>query len=162
MLFPRLLVAVAALAITAAACGGSGAGSPPSVLAPTDPDQMRVLLATSERPVVLNVWGSWCIPCRSEAPLLRAAAREFDDRVRFVSVAVRDSERAAAEFIDEFRLGAFEHFFDPPGAVPAALGGRGVPLTFFFRPGGDLDTLHTGVIDERSLALRIDELLRGG
>jgi hypothetical protein len=44
--------------------------------------------------------------------------------------------------------------------VPATFGGFGVPLTFFFAPGGELSYLHSGVIDERTLALQIDELLQ--
>lgn len=157
----RSLAAILAVALLAAACGDATDG-PAVELASTDPAHMSRLLASSDVPVVLNVWGSWCIPCRSEAPLLRAAAGRFGDRVRFVGVAVRDTAGPAGEFVAEFGLDGFEHFLDPPGAVPASLGGRGVPLTFFIRPGGEVDELHLGVIDERTLALRIDELLRAG
>lgn len=143
-----------------AACGGGGDGA--SVAAPpeTDAAQMRALLASSDQPVVLNVWGSWCVPCRSEAPLLRAANARLGDDVRFVGVAVRDRQDPARDFIAEFGLDGFEHYLDGPGAVPADLGGRGVPLTFFFAPGGELVELHSGIIDERTLALQIDDLLR--
>ncbi|NNF63726.1 MAG: hypothetical protein HKN07_05640, partial [Acidimicrobiia bacterium] len=70
----------------------------------------------------------------------------------------------ARGFIAEFGTttagGEIEHFFDPSGDIPIALGGtRGVPLTFFFEPGGDLSYFQPGVIDERTLALQIDELL---
>jgi cytochrome c biogenesis protein CcmG/thiol:disulfide interchange protein DsbE len=109
--------------------------------------------------VVLNVWASWCGPCRSEAPLLRAAVAEHGDDVTFLGIDVRDSQDGARAFIAEFGLDDFTHLFDAAGAVPDALGGFGVPLTFFFRPGGELSLLHNGVIDERTLALQIDELL---
>ena len=49
-----------------------------------------------------------------------------------------------------------------PNACPAALGGSGVPLTYFFAPGGELVYFQPGVIDERTLALQIDELTRRG
>lgn len=123
---------------------------------------MEALLLASERPMVVNVWASWCAPCRSEAPLLRTAAGRWDDEVEFLGIDVRDDQAGARAFIAEFGLDGFEHRFDAPGAVPAALGGSGVPLTFFFRPGGELAHLHRGVIDERTLALWIDELLAGG
>ncbi len=155
----RVLIGAAAWSLLVMACGTAG-GDPPTALPPTDPSHMEALLTGSDRPVVLNVWGSWCIPCRSEAPLLRAAVRRFGDEVRFVGVAVRDREAPAAKFVTEFGLEGFEHYLDPSGAVPASLGGRGVPLTFFVRAGGEVDELHAGVIDERTLALRIDELLR--
>jgi thiol-disulfide isomerase/thioredoxin len=125
----------------------------------TTPEQIRALLASSDRPTVVNVWASWCVPCRSEAPLLREAAAAHGDSVRFIGVDVRDDQGSARAFIAEFGLTALDHYFDPTGAVPGALGGRGVPITFFFAPGGDLTRTHHGVIDERTLALEIDELL---
>lgn len=132
-------------------------------LPPTDVAGIQELLTTTDRPVVLNVWASWCIPCRSEAPLLDAAADEFGDDVRFIGLNVRDSQSGAREFIAEFLAGApIEHLHDRNGAVPPAIGGNtGVPLTLFFNTDGSLDHLHTGVIDERGLAFQIDELLTG-
>ena len=154
--FPALILT---LALLGAACSQSGTGVAGD-LPEADPAGMAALLEVSQQPVVLNVWGSWCVPCRSEAPLLREAHAAFGEDVRFIGIAVRDRQGAAQEFIDEFGLGGFEHFFDRPSAIPASLGGRGVPLTFFFDPGGELVELHSGIIDERGLALGIDELLR--
>lgn len=124
---------------------------------------MAQLLAGSTEPIVLNVWASWCTPCRSEAPLLARAAEQFADVVQFVGLNVRDTPEGAAAFIAEFFPDApIEHYADPSGAIPVQLGGsRGVPLTFFLRPGGDLSHLHHGVIDERTLVLQIDELVSG-
>lgn len=127
--------------------------------------EVASLIAGSEEPIVLNVWASWCIPCRSEGPLLSRAAREFEDRVRFVGINVRDTQDGARRFIAEFFPDTpIDHWFDAGGNVPVDLGGsRAVPLTFFYAPGGELTDLHTGVLDERTLALQIDELLaRGG
>ncbi len=85
---------------------------------------------------------------------------EFGDRIRFVGINVRDSQAGAREFIAEFFPGArIEHLFDRTGVVPASMGGRWVPLTFFFAPGGEEVDRHFGIIDERELALQIDELL---
>lgn len=155
-------IALIALAMVAAACGGTSVdGSSIAPLEPTTPTEVRSLLAESDRPVVLNVWASWCAPCRSEAPLLRSAAEQFGDRVRFLGIDVRDSQEGARSFIAEFELDGFTHLFDASGAVPNDLGGFGVPLTFFFAPRGELVVMHSGVIDERTLALQIDELLAG-
>lgn len=152
----------AVLALVAAACAGSNVDiSAIGELPVATPDDIQTLLASGDRPVVLNVWASWCIPCRSEAPLLDRAANRFDAEIRFVGVNVRDSQRDARAFIAEFLADApIEHFFDRDGDVPIALGGnRGVPLTFFYGRDGTLVELHRGVIDERTLALQIDELL---
>jgi cytochrome c biogenesis protein CcmG/thiol:disulfide interchange protein DsbE len=155
---PRLGLAISLLL---AACSSSAVSvEEVEALPPTTPVEVRVLLEESEVPVVLNVWASWCTPCRSEAPLLRRAHAEQGDDVRFVGIDVRDDQDGARAFIAEFGLDGFDHFFDESGAVPADLAAYGVPLTFFFAPGGELIELHSGVIDERTLALQIDELLR--
>lgn len=86
--------------------------------------------------VVLNVWGSWCPPCRKEAPDLQAVHEEMaDDGVRFVGVNTRDgqTETAALAFEREFgitypsvvdphgeRLLAFRDTL-PPAAIPSTL-----------------------------------------
>lgn len=158
----RRALALAIVAVVATACAGSGV-DPSGVphLVPITPADLRADLAASDRPVVVNVWASWCTPCRSEAPLLRAAADRYGAEVRFIGIDVRDTQEGARGFIAEFGLTAFEHRFDAAGAVPADLGGIGVPITFFFRPGGELAHQHRGVIDERTLVQWLDDLVAG-
>lgn len=152
------------LVVLLAACGASSQSIDdiPELPAVSTAD-LTSLLAGSDLPVIVNVWASWCTPCRSEAPLLAAAADEYGPEVRFVGLNVRDSQTQAREFVAEFYRGAaIENVYDREGGVPVDLGGsRAVPLTFFFAAGGELVVLHNGVIDERTLAIQIDELLRG-
>lgn len=55
--------------------------------------------------VVLNVWGSWCAPCRAEAPILAQASRDYGAQaVSFVGINVRDNEAAAEAFEDRYRI----------------------------------------------------------
>jgi len=149
-------------ALLSPACAPSVPVGDVPVLPSATPADIHALLTTSDRPVVINVWASWCAPCRSEAPLLRAAAAEWGDRVRFVGIDVRDSQDGARGFIAEFGLTGFEHYFDAAGAIPDDLGGVGVPITFFFAADGTPIATHAGVLDERSLALGIDDALRAG
>jgi cytochrome c biogenesis protein CcmG/thiol:disulfide interchange protein DsbE len=158
----RSTILVLVLMLGLAACGGSDVDiSSTAELETISADELRAELQLSTDPVVVNVWASWCVPCRSEAPLLERAARQ--SAVRFIGLNVRDDQQGARTFIAEFFPNApIEHYMDAGGNVPVDLGGtRGVPLTFFFAPGGDLVKLHTGVIDERTLALQIDEIAAG-
>jgi len=159
----RIALTLLAIALLAGACSSSEPVEgiePPS---PVTSEELQSLLADSTEPVVVNVWASWCTPCRSEAPLIGRAATEYADDVIFIGLDVRDTPDGAAAFISEFFPDApITHLSDASGQIPTDLGGsRGVPLTFFFRPGGELSYLHFGVIDERTLALQIDELVNG-
>ena len=154
---PRAAI-LAAFLVVLSSCGTGDAQPAAAPLTSTNAEEMTALLDTSTRPVVINVWASWCIPCRSEAPLLERAFNQFGDEIRFIGVNVADTQSGAREFIAEFGI-SFENLFDAPRSVPAALGGTGVPQTYFFAPGGALVHYQPGVIDERMLALQIDELL---
>jgi cytochrome c biogenesis protein CcmG/thiol:disulfide interchange protein DsbE len=152
---------VVALGLLLAACSPTAPAGDAEPPVPITSEEINALLEASTEPVVLNVWASWCVPCRSEAPLLSRASNRFATEVRVIGLDVRDTESGAAAFIAEFYAdAAIEHFSDRAGHIPIQLGGtRGVPLTFFFNPGGELNHLHYGVIDERTLALQIDELV---
>jgi thiol-disulfide isomerase/thioredoxin len=75
------------------------------------------------RVVVVNVWGSWCGPCRAEAPDLEFVARETAaDGVSVLGVAVRDDRAAATDFVRDRGL-TYDSVFDRPGRTLAALKG---------------------------------------
>jgi len=153
----RRLAAVALIVL--AACSSSNPAEPLTPELPViDLAGFEQLLAESDRPTVVNVWASWCLPCRAEAPLLHDAHAAFGDQVEFIGIDYDDNQRGARLFLDEFDL-PFPHYFDQPGEIIAELGGFGVPRTYFFAPGGELIKTHNGVIDEQTLALQIDELL---
>lgn len=84
--------------------------------------------------VVINVWASWCAPCRAEAPTLAALAEELEPQgVTFVGLDTRDSDASARAFIDRFgidydnvidRDGQLQLLFSdtlPPQAIPSTL-----------------------------------------
>ncbi|MGH2688670.1 MAG: TlpA family protein disulfide reductase, partial [Actinomycetota bacterium] len=82
-------------------------------------------------PVVVNVWASWCGPCREEAPVLEAAWRRYRGRgVRFLGVNVQDSQEDAQAFVREFGI-TFPSVRDTDLDLWRKLGVRGVPETFF-------------------------------
>jgi len=154
--------AIVILGLVLAACSPTAAvdADPPP---PTTAEEVASIIEASEVPVIVNVWASWCVPCRSEAPLLSRAADRHGNEVLMLGLNVRDTPNGAARFIGEFFPdAAIVHLADSNGGIPIDLGGsRGVPLTFFYRQGGELSFLHYGVIDERTLALQIDEIVNG-
>lgn len=150
-----------ALALVLTACGGAGSDPPEDVadLPVTDVASFEAHLAALDRPAVVNVWASWCLPCRSEAPLLDEAYSAYGDQIEFIGVDVQDTQDDARAFLAEYGLTGFDHYFDENRSIPNHYLGYGTPITFFFAPGGELIHTHNGVIDERVLALQIDELL---
>jgi cytochrome c biogenesis protein CcmG/thiol:disulfide interchange protein DsbE len=158
----KLPAALVGLALVLAGCVQSGsADSSLPDLPSTTAEEFSALLATLDKPAVVNVWASWCLPCRAEAPLFARAHAQHGENIEFIGVDVQDSQAGAKGFLTEFDLD-FDHFFDPDREVPNAYGGFGTPITLFFGPGGELVSLHNGVVDERTLALNIDELSRLG
>ena len=123
-------------------------------------EEFETHLQSLDTPAVVNVWASWCIPCRSEAPLLNVAVEAHGDEIVFIGVDVQDSQTGAKRFLAEFGLD-FEHFFDRDRSIPNHYATFGTPITLFFDADGQLVDTHQGVIDERGLALGIDELLAG-
>lgn len=142
-----------------AACSRSAADPSGTPDLPTmSVEAFEARLAALERPAVVNVWASWCIPCRSEAPLLKTAFESYAPEVEFIGVAVQDSQPGAKAFLAEFGL-EFDQVFDRNRSIPNRFAGIGTPITFFFAPGGELVRTHNGIIDERALVLGIDEIL---
>ena len=157
----KRLAALMSIVLLISACGteASDVGNMPD-LPETDAESFTEHLASIDRPAVVNVWASWCIPCRSEAPLLDQAFEVHGDQVEFIGIDVQDNQNDAKAFLAEFGL-EFDHFFDRGRSVPNHYAVIGTPVTLFFAPRGELVRTHQGVIDDRGLALGIDELLNG-
>ena len=153
----RRLLPIILLALSACA-PAELAGQDLADLPPITGEELAATLAESDKPAVVNVWASWCGPCRSEAPLLAAAHAAYGDEIDFIGIDVQDNQADAKNFITEFGLD-FTHYFDRTRSVPESYGGFGTPITFFFDGTGTLVDTHLGVIDERALALGIDEIV---
>jgi thiol-disulfide isomerase/thioredoxin len=160
-----------ALALTLAACGGvgeeGGAGSGARPLLPADRLELpeyglsqfeELLLELRGTPVVVNFWGSWCPPCRGEAPDLRAAAEEFEGRVQFLGVDILDNRQAAREFIREFDW-PYPSIFDPEAEIRDGLGYVGQPITLLYDARGRLAFDLVGTVSAELLREEIRKVL---
>lgn len=181
----RLVVALVGLALVAAACTKEGAGQPGSTsfdmpaphlvaenaavapLLPTDayalpdadPASYQALLGQLRgTPVVVNIWGSWCPPCRSEAPLFAAAHTKYGDRVQFLGIDILDSREGARDFMKMFGW-SWPSLYDAAGDIRDDLGYIGQPITIFYDADGDVAADWAGAIDEERLDAGISEIL---
>ena len=97
-------------------------------------------------PTVINLWGSWCAPCREELPLMQELADTGADRVRVLGVISRDGEPQAESFADDAGI-TFPSAFDGDGELMAELGLNALPYTFFLTADGTLAHTELGPID---------------
>lgn len=76
-------------------------------------------VATLQGPAVVNLWATWCPPCREELPYYQAFAEEYDGRVRVIGVDFRERDPAGArELLRETGV-RYENFADPDGRLRA-------------------------------------------
>jgi cytochrome c biogenesis protein CcmG/thiol:disulfide interchange protein DsbE len=102
-------------------------------------------------PTLVNLWGSWCAPCRAELPLLQEFADAAGDQVRIVGVISQDGVPQADSFAADAGV-TFPGAFDGEGELMTELGLNALPYTYFLDAGGAL--VHTEVGDVAS----VDEL----
>ena len=97
-------------------------------------------------PTVVNLWASWCGPCRDELPLLQELADAAGDRVRVLGVVSKDGEPQAASFASDAGT-TFPSAFDGEGELMAQLGLNGLPFTMFLDADGVLVHSELGPVE---------------
>ena len=120
----------------------------------------RLLYELRGTPVVVNIWASWCGPCRQEAPVLVDAAKRYGDEVQFLGVDFQDQRGPAAEFTTRYHV-PYPSVFDAPGAIHDALGFVGLPDTVFYAADGRIVATWAGPLTPQALRQNIERLLSG-
>jgi thiol-disulfide isomerase/thioredoxin len=115
--------------------------------------------------IVYNVWGSWCAPCRAEAPALVSASRRTSDRALFVGLNTRDLDKAAPQaFVRTFEV-PYPNLHDPDGALLLKFSGQlpasAIPSTLLVDPKGRVAARIIGEVTEATLVDVIDDLAAG-
>jgi cytochrome c biogenesis protein CcmG/thiol:disulfide interchange protein DsbE len=162
----RILPAVLLLA----ACGDPPGGGPvrvgqaaPSYAAQEMDGDRAALVHLRGRPVLLNVWATWCHPCRQEIPALEELHRAYGPRglqVIGVSIDQGDQEQGIREFMQEFGA-SYPVWLDPEGEVATVFSTVGVPNTFLIGPDGQVLWKHVGPVkaDDTELVRLIEKSL---
>jgi cytochrome c biogenesis protein CcmG, thiol:disulfide interchange protein DsbE len=169
----RAVWAVVAIAVLAAACTSNASPATPSPSAGTEPvlaacpapgapaaagglpDLSLPCLGAAEgaatvplrrltgRPMVVNLWASWCGPCREELPALARLSHTAGDRLRVVGVASLDVPANSVSFASDNRL-PFPSLQDRDGDLERGLRRNGLPVTVLVRSDGTVAYVYQG------------------
>lgn len=110
----------------------------------------RLSLADLRGPVLVNLWASWCGPCRTEMPVLAAASQRYSERVAFVGVNTRDSPQMAGAFLTQLRV-RYPQLVDTNGRLLADLRIPGLPVTLLLDRRGRVVSQHVGPLTPQDL-----------
>lgn len=161
-MLPLVLIGLLAWLTLAGRPGGSptavGSEAPDFTLVSTDGETVR-LSDLRGRPVVVNFWASWCVPCIEEFPLLRdAAERHASDDLAILGVVFDDGPETAAAFMDEHG-GTWPALLDPDARVADAYAVFGPPETYFIGRDGRIVARQVGQFSEGSLEEKLDAII---
>lgn len=122
-------------------------------------------LSTADFPgeiIVLNVWASWCAPCRAEAPALEEVATEYVDQgVQLIGLNTRDSQASAQGFIKNYGV-SFPSIVDTDGRLQLlfndTLPPQAIPSTIVIDHNGMVAARALGAVDASTLRGIVDQL----
>ena len=111
----------------------------------------RVELANYRgKPVVLNFFAAWCVPCRTEMPGFEAVHQQLGDRVAFVGVDHNDARPDAVDLLNRTGV-TYPAGFNPQGNLALDYGLIGMPTTVFISASGHILEEHTGALSQQAL-----------
>jgi thiol-disulfide isomerase/thioredoxin len=122
------------------------------------PVQLRTLTA---KPMVVNLWATWCPPCRREMPVLRDAQRHYRD-LTFVFVNQGENAAVIEGYLTREGLDLDHVYIDPFNAVAQRTASYAYPTTLFFDRTGKLFMRHVGELNATSLQESLDMLRKAG
>jgi cytochrome c biogenesis protein CcmG, thiol:disulfide interchange protein DsbE len=132
-----------------------GRAAPPFSLVPVGGGTPIDLRNLRGRPVVVNFWATWCVPCFEEHAALAAAARTFSD-AQFLGVVYEDEESATQAFLAQHGS-SYPSLMDADGRTAIAYGVAGVPETFFIDRNGIIVEKSVGPLQRATIASLLEK-----
>lgn len=114
--------------------------------------------ALGKVPTVVNLWASWCFPCRTEMPEFQKVHRELGDTVRFLGVDTKDFERPARVAIQNAAI-TYANVFDEDEAIKRSVNARSLPATVLVGADGLVKNVHVGELTAAELRAQITKHL---
>jgi thiol-disulfide isomerase/thioredoxin len=115
------------------------------------------LSAFRGKPMVINLWASWCPPCRHEMPVMQKAQAANQDVV-FVFANQGESKEDARRYLQSEHLDIVNVLLDTDGDVAHQANAKGLPTTLFFDTTGRLASMRVGELSQASLAQRLESI----
>lgn len=160
---PAVLGALA-LASVAWMAGGrllAPASAPPPALATLSLQQLdgaaSSLADFKGKPTVINLWASWCPPCRREMPAF-ARAQAAHPELNFIFLNQGEAAAAIRQYLDEHAPALRNVLRDPESEASRKISNRGLPATLFLDAEGRLADLRVGELSAATLAQRIEAI----
>ncbi len=110
------------------------------------------------KPVVVNFWATWCMPCWEEHPVLVANARMLQPNVQFLGVVFQDKEATILGFLQQ-RGSSYPTVVDDKGKTAIAYGVGGVPETFFLDSNGVIRAKYAGPMSPEILQSNLQKAM---
>jgi cytochrome c biogenesis protein CcmG/thiol:disulfide interchange protein DsbE len=111
--------------------------------------------------VLVNLWASWCIPCRQEAPVLDRFARQYRKRgITVLGINVQDNSDDALAFLHNYDV-RYRQLRSIGDERSAAFGSTGVPENFLVNPRGRLALIWRGPLDQSFLDQQVVPIIEG-
>lgn len=115
----------------------------------------------ADKPMVINFWASWCVPCIEEARTLQSAWDSYrDEGVIFIGINIQDSPKTAGAFISANGID-YPNGFDDDGIITIEYGVIGMPTTFFVNYEGIVESKWVGSIPDFVLDSWVKDLVDG-
>lgn len=130
---------------------------PPLQLPCLTPGPTIDLSALGGGPVLINLWASWCGPCRDEMPVLQAAHESYGEQVAFLGVNTEDTIDAAASLLDDLDV-TYPQVVDVDGDLLAHIGAPGLPITIVLDRDGRVAGTHIGQLDSQGIEALLAEV----
>jgi len=112
------------------------------------------------RPVLINVWATWCLPCQRETPRLQRAHQRAGCSVLFLGVDTLDSRPSAQQFLQRLRV-SYPQLADTRGLTRSRLHSPGIPITLAVRADGSVAFRHFGEMSDAQIGQALRSVQAG-